>query len=155
LGGSGCLSETTQLAPAFFCALPELEHHMLDMVSLKERCVVKVKLSELLVALNRSTRMKRAPTGVFSSGLNQAAFVPELTGFRVEMPGASSLVNTLEGRLPYEIIITDLSKIALLKKVLKKYQGYSEAEVSLNLLPGKLDIVCGSTKMSFPVERQN
>lgn len=115
---------------------------------------MKVPLSELLNALNRSTKMKRAPSGASSSGLKQAAFVPELTGFRVEMPGASSLVNVLEGNLPYEIVF-DLSKIELLRKVLKKYSDYSETTVELSLLSGRLEVVCGTTKMTLPVAEQN
>ena len=44
---------------------------------------------ELIEALARRTKMRRAPVGVPTSGLREAAFIPALGGFRVEMPGGA------------------------------------------------------------------
>lgn len=101
-----------------------------------------VSLPELVDALNRTTKMKRAPAGVRSTGLKDGAFVPEKSGFRVEMPGGSSFVNLKSGNLEKEVVF-QAKRIAPIAKALSTLISKEES-VTLNV--GKTQIVfqCGS-----------
>ena len=64
---------------------------------------VTVKLTEFIEAIERKTKMRKAPNGSRSTGLREGAFIPAVGGFRVEMPGGHHFVWALEGQLSEEI----------------------------------------------------
>lgn len=95
--------------------------------------------------------MKRAPAGARSTGLKEGALVPELTGFRVEMPGGSSLVNIQNGKLEAEVIF-EAKKMAPIAKVLS---SYLHKEDSVTILVSELELTfeCGSSRLKLPRTR--
>lgn len=109
-----------------------------------------VLLTEFVEALNRSTKMKRAPAGAKSSGLKEGAFVPKPNGFLVEMPGGSSLVKTINGNLDKEIVF-EASRIAPIAKALGTYKGVEE-NVQITVSDRGLIFQCATTKLSIPLE---
>ncbi|MDO5759362.1 MAG: hypothetical protein Q4P24_18385, partial [Rhodobacterales bacterium] len=104
-----------------------------------------VALSELVEALNRTTKMKRAPAGARSTGLKEGAFVPELTGFRVEMPGGSSLVNIKSGKLETDVVF-EVRRMAPIAKVLSTHLP-KEEEVTILVSETELAFKCGSSRL--------
>lgn len=103
-----------------------------------------VSLSELVEALNRTTKMKRAPAGVRSTGLKEGAFVPELTGFRVEMPGGSTLVNLKSGKLECEVVF-QAKRMASIAKALSSLLSKEEV-VTIDISKTEIALQCGSFK---------
>ena len=69
------------------------------MIAEKPPGLLTVKRAELFEALQRRTKMKRAPSGATSAGLRDAAFIPAIGGFRVEMPGGAHFVWAISGQL--------------------------------------------------------
>ena len=110
-----------------------------------------VDLEEFVEALSRTTKMKRAPAGARSTGLKAGAFVPELTGFRVEMPGGSSLVNAKHGRLDEEVVF-EAHRIASIVKVLSTYQSKG-VEVTIVVSENEISFQCGSSRLIIPRRR--
>ncbi|AXI46533.1 hypothetical protein C1J03_11195 [Sulfitobacter sp. SK012] len=110
--------------------------------------ILKVKRTQMVEALKRTTKMKRAPAGARSSRLKEGAFVPELVGFRVEMPGGSSLVDLEEGRLEREVVFV----AAKMEPVLKVLSSYDGADDMVDISIGETEIVfrCGSSKLTIP-----
>jgi len=109
--------------------------------------VLIVSLHELSEALNRTTKMKRAPAGAKSSGLGEGAFVPELTGFRCEMPGGSSLVNIQSGKLEEEVVF-DAHRMAKITKVLSSYLN-QEKEVAIEISKKEICFNCGTSSLQL------
>lgn len=103
---------------------------------------------ELIEALARRTKMLRAPAGVRSTNLKEAAFIPALGGVRVEMPGGSHFVWALEGSLPDEIIF-DPKFVNLMLSVLKSQEGRSST-ATLSISASQFEIRCGSAKLRVP-----
>lgn len=112
---------------------------------------MQVALSELVEALNRTTKMKRAPAGARSTGLKEGALVPELTGFRVEMPGGSSLVNIKSGRLETEVVF-EAKRMTPIAKVLASYL-HKEDYVTVLVSEFELTFQCGSSRIKLPRTR--
>ena len=112
---------------------------------------VTVKLTEFIEAIERKTKMRKAPNGSRSTGLREGAFIPAVGGFRVEMPGGHHFVWALEGQLSEEITFEPSNLVGVLK-VLKTYQG---KETSLDLTPSEkaFMIRCGSSKLT--ISRKN
>lgn len=108
-----------------------------------------VALSELTEALNRTTKMKRAPAGARSDKLKEGAFVPELTGFRVEMPGGSSLVNVKSGKLDKEIVF-EARLLIPIAKVLGTYRN-EEDVVIINVTSKDVTFRCGTSRLTIPI----
>ena len=109
---------------------------------------MRVGLTELIEALERHTRMRRAPAGATSTGLHEAAFLPALGGMRVQMPGGSHFVWSLDGELTEEVIF-DSKAVSSVIKVLKSHSGrQTEAEVSVTEV--HVVIRCGMTTLSLP-----
>ena len=109
---------------------------------------MRVALQELIEAFERRTKMKRAPDGVRSTGLKEVALVPALGGMRVEMPGGSHFVWSLEGEL-MEVILLDASAVPRILKVVKSHlPGVRE----VNFESGETDLSfkCGGTTFSIP-----
>ncbi|MDI3337193.1 hypothetical protein QKW60_12295 [Defluviimonas aestuarii] len=102
---------------------------------------------ELMEALSRRTKMKRAPNGVLSSGLKEAAFIPALSGIRVEMPGGSHFVWVIDGEL-YEEVVFDAKFVDSLAKVLVSQA--TETDARLEVAPNVVVLRCGSSKVTIP-----
>ncbi|MEZ5731768.1 MAG: hypothetical protein R3D97_05530 [Paracoccaceae bacterium] len=91
--------------------------------------------------------MKRVPKGVSASGLTEAAFIPALSGFRVEMPGGSHFVWAVAGALSYEVVF-DARFLDSLAKVL--IGQATETRVHLEVAPDAVVLRCGSSKVTIP-----
>lgn len=87
--------------------------------------------------------MKRAPAGARSTGLKYGAFVPDQTGFRVEMPGGSSWVNTKSGKLEEDILF-EAKRMAPIAKVLSTYLGQEE-KVTVVVSENEIAFQCGTS----------
>ena len=109
---------------------------------------MKVGLVELIEALERSTKMKRAPAGARSMGLRVGAFVPAVGGMRVEMPVGAHFVWNTEGRLEEKVIFA-VKPIPSILKVLRSHVGRQE-NVDISIGPDLITLSCGATKFSFP-----
>ena len=105
-----------------------------------------MSLEELVVAMRRTTKMKRAPAGAKSTGLNEGAFVPELTGFRLEMPGGSSLVNIKIGEKLDEEVLFDPKQLAPIAKALSTYLG-KENIVRIAISRKTIEFHCGASRI--------
>ena len=103
---------------------------------------------ELLEALKRVGKAKRAPRGATSSGLTVGAFVPRLGGIKVEMPGGSTFVRTLDGSLRDEVEFLAV-KMAPIKKVLATF-GRDRLSVEITVEQSQIVFKCGSFKASVP-----
>ena len=109
---------------------------------------MRVSLAELIEALGRYTRMKRAPAGSTSTGLREAAFIPALGGMRVEMPGGGHFVWALHGELSEEVVFEPKSIHSVIR-VLKSYIG-KQAEAEVSATDSHVVIMCGRTTFSLP-----
>mgnify|MGYP005990723311 FL=1 len=111
--------------------------------------ILKAKRTQIVEALKRTTKMKRAPAGASSSRLKEGAFVPDLVGFRVEMPGGSSLVVLDEGRLEKEVLFV-AAKMEPVQKVLSSYNGDDDI-VQISIGQSVIIFRCGSSKLTVPI----
>ena len=103
---------------------------------------------ELVDALSRRTKMRRAPVGVPTTGLREAAFIPALGGFRVEMPGGAHFVWAIEGKLP-EVVIFDPKSVDRVLKVLISQAAVADT-VHLSSSPELISLRCGSARILIP-----
>jgi hypothetical protein len=106
-----------------------------------------VGLVELIEALERSTKMKRAPAGARSKGLRIGAFVPGVGGMRVEMPGGAHFVWISEGNLEQEVTF-NVKPIPGLLKVLRSHVGHHD-QVEIDTSHEMITFACGGTKFSM------
>ena len=114
--------------------------------------VLVVGRIELIEALARRTKMRRAPVGVPTSGLREAAFIPALGGFRVEMPGGAHFVWAIEGELSEEVIFDPKSVDRVLKVLIS--QAALSDKVALQVGPEAMTLTCGSAKILVPKKPQ-
>ena len=112
---------------------------------------VTVSRVEPIEALARRTKMRRAPNGVPTTGLREAAFVPALGGFRVEMPGGAHFVWAIEGVLPEEVIF-DPKSVDRVLKVLNSQAALAD-KVELSITPEHMSLSCGSARILIPKKR--
>jgi hypothetical protein len=77
-----------------------------------------------------------------------AAFIPALGAVRVEMPGGSHFVWTIDGALPGEVVF-DPKAVDRVLKVLISQAALSD-KVTLAVLPDFIALDCGSAKISIP-----
>lgn len=103
---------------------------------------------ELVEALSRRTKMRRAPVGVPATGLREAAFIPALGGFRVEMPGGAHFVWAIEGELPEEVIFDPKSVDRVLKVLIS--QAALADTVELSSSAEHISLRCGSARILIP-----
>lgn len=107
---------------------------------------------ELVEALSRRTKMRRAPSGVPTTGLREAAFIPALGGVRVEMPGGEHFVWAIDGGLLEEVIFDPKSVDRVLKVLIS--QAALSDKVDLQVGPEAMTLTCGSTKILVPKKPQ-
>jgi hypothetical protein len=107
---------------------------------------------ELIEALSRRTKMRRAPAGVPATGLREAAFIPALGGFRVEMPGGAHFVWAIEGELPEEVIFDPKSVDRVLKVLTSQATLADKVELSTTL--EHMSLSCGSAMILIPKKKQ-
>ncbi len=117
-----------------------------------EAAGVTVGSVELIEALARRTKMRRAPNGVPATGLREAAFIPALGGFRVEMPGGAHFVWVIAGVLAEEVTF-DPKAVDRLLKVLKS-QAALTSEATIFVGTYGLDVHCGSAKVVIAKRRE-
>ena len=103
---------------------------------------------ELIEALSRRTKMRRAPVGVPTTGLREAALIPALGGFRVEMPGGAHFVWAIEGELPEEVIFDPKTVDRVLKVLIS--QAALADKVELSTSQEHITLRCGSAKILIP-----
>lgn len=103
---------------------------------------------ELIKALSRRTKMRRAPVGVPTTGLREAALIPALGGFRVEMPGGAHFVWAIEGELPEEVIFDPKTVDRVLKVLIS--QAALADKVELSTSQEHITLRCGSAKILIP-----
>ena len=107
---------------------------------------------ELIEALSRRTRMRRAPVGVPTTGLREAAFIPALGGFRVEMPGGAHFVWAIEGELTEEVIFDPKAVDRVLNVLIS--QAALADKVELSTTPEHIALSCGSARILIPKKEQ-
>ena len=107
---------------------------------------------ELIEALSRRTKMRRAPVGVRSTGLSEAAFIPAIGGFRVEMPGGAHFVWAIEGELAEEVIFDPKAVDRVLKVLIS--QAALADKVELSTTPEHISLSCGSARILIPKKEQ-
>ncbi|MFN4170860.1 MAG: hypothetical protein ACK4GW_03805 [Pseudorhodobacter sp.] len=107
---------------------------------------------ELIEALSRRTEMQRAQVGVPTTGLQEAAFILALDGFRVEMPGGAHFVWAIEGELPEEVIFDPKSVDRVLKVLIS--QAALAEKVEMSISPEHMSLGCGSARILIAKKRQ-
>ena len=105
---------------------------------------------ELIEALSRRTKMRRAPVGVPTTGLREAALIPALGGFRVEMPGGTHFVWAIEGEMPEEVIFDPKSVDRVLKVLIS--QAAKDDKVALSFQHNQMTLTCGSAMIFIPTK---
>lgn len=111
---------------------------------------VIVSRMELIEALSRRTKMRHAPVGVPTTGLREAALIPALGGFRVEMPGGAHFVWSIEGELPEEVIFDPKLVDRILKVLIS--QAAKDDKVALSFAQGQMTLTCGSARILTPTK---
>ena len=107
---------------------------------------VTVDLVEFIEALERTTKMRRAPAGSRSKGLREGAFIPAVGGFRVEMPGGAHFVWAKQGKLTEEVVFNP-DQFAPIVKVLKTYLKKT-GTLDICATKDAISIRCGTSKMT-------
>ena len=106
-----------------------------------------VKRAELVEASEPRTKMKRAPNGVQATGLRDAALIPAIGGFRVEMPGGAHFVWAISGKL--STIVRSHPKFADgLLKVLTSRTGET---ASISVTSSHIEFRCEGSKVVVPI----
>ena len=109
--------------------------------------LLTVKRVELVEALGRRTKMKRAPNGVPATGLRDAAFVPAIGGFRVEMPGGAHFVWAISGKLSDMVCFHPKFVDGLLKVLTSRTADCASISVTSN----HIELRCEGSKVLVPV----
>ena len=108
--------------------------------------MLTVKRVELVEALERRTKMKRAPNGVPTTGLRDAALIPAIGGFRVEMPGGAHFVWAISGKLSAMVCFHPKFADGLLK-VLKSRNAET---ASILVTSSHIEFRCEGSKVIVP-----
>ena len=112
---------------------------------------VTVGRRELLDAFSRRTKFLRAPKHVPTTGLREAALVPALGGFRVEMPGGAHYVWALDGSLTEEIVF-DPTRMDWCLRILNLQTAADT--VTLRVVDLLLELKCGSSTIKLPLVKK-
>ncbi len=109
--------------------------------------VLIVKRIELLEALARRTKMKRAPAGATSTGLKEVAFIPAIGGFRVEMPGGAHFVWAIAGELSDEVCFHP----KFIDGLLKILTSQTAETASILVIDAQIEFKCEGSKLRIPL----
>ena len=109
--------------------------------------LLTVKRVELVEALGRRTKMKRAPNGVPATGLRDAAFIPAIGGFRVEMPGGAHFVWAISGKLSDMVCFHPKFVDGLLKVLTSRTAETATISVTVS----HIEFRCEGSKVLVPV----
>jgi len=101
---------------------------------------------ELLEALKKVGKAKRAPKGVQVSGLKTGALLPRLGGVNVEMPGGTTFVHAVDGALKMELEFKAADMVTI-AKVLATFDA-SQSVVVLDLVGARMKLSCGKFSTS-------
>lgn len=108
--------------------------------------MLTVKRAELVEALERRTKMKRAPNGVPATGLRDAAFIPAIGGFRVEMPGGAHFVWAISGKLSTTVCFHPKFADGLLKVLTSR----TAETASISVTSSHIEFRCEGSKVLVP-----
>ena len=109
--------------------------------------LITVKRVELVEALGRRTKMKRAPNSVPTTGLRDAAFIPAIGGFRVEMPGGAHFVWAVSGQLSDMVCFHPKFVDGLLKVLTSR----TAETASISVTSSHIEFRCEGSKVLVPV----